>query len=227
MLALLYQPLSPLRALLFAAAAVVAVTVYCLAYTALAGAPESPLDGLRWGSVYVAPFLLAFEALKRATRPLGQTLVLAAAIAASVALQEVFYRVDNVGFEAIQRLPPAGLALLLAWTGPLVAARLTLPSTAAAADGLPLAPDQIDWVAAAGNYVELHTGRRTVLWRAPLAAVEAALAPHGFVRIHRSRLVAGRAVARVRTNDVVLHGGRSLPTGARYRAELVARLGAA
>ena len=227
MLALLYQPLSPLRALLFAAAAVVAVTVYCLAYTALAGAPESPLDGLRWGSVYVAPFLLAFEAMKRATRPLGQTLVLAAAIAASVALQEVFYRVDNVGFEVIQRLPPAGLALLLAWTGPLVAARLTRPSTAAAADGLPLAPDQIDWVAAAGNYVELHTGRRTVLWRAPLAAVEAALAPHGFVRIHRSRLVAGRAVARVRTNDVVLHGGRSLPTGARYRAELVARLGAA
>lgn len=227
MLALLYQPLSPARAVLLAVAAIAAVTVYCLAYTALSGTPESPLDGIRWASVYVVPFLLAFEALKRTTHPLGQALVLAASIAASMALQAVFYRVGALGFEVIGRLPPAGLALLLAWTGPLVAARLTRPSQPAAAGGLPLAPERIDWVAAAGNYVELHAGGRIVLWRAPLAAVEAALAPHGFVRIHRSRLVAERAVAKVRATDVVLHGGRSLATGARYRAALAARFGAA
>ena len=227
MLALLYRPLSAGRILLLTLGAIAAVTLYCLVHTALNGTPESPLDGIRWASVYVAPFLLAFEALKRTTRPIGQVAILAASIATSVALQEVFYRVGNVGFEVVQRLPPAGLAVLLAWTGPLVAARLSRPSPESFSGGLPLAPEQIDWVAAAGNYVELHAGRRAVLWRAPLSAVEAALAPHGFVRIHRSRLVSRRAVARVRATDVVLHGGASLKTGARYRAGLSAGLDAA
>ncbi len=226
MLALLYQPLSAGRVALLTLAAIAAVTLYCLVHTAMNGTPESPLDGIRWASVYVAPFLLAFEALKRTTRPFGRFVILAASIAASVALQDVFYRVGSVGFEVVQRLPPAGLALLLAWTGPLVAARLSRPSPESFVGGLPLAPEQIDWIAAAGNYVELHAGRRTVLWRAPLSAVEAELAPHGFVRIHRSRLVAQRMIARVRATDVVLHGGVSLKTGARYRADLCARMSA-
>lgn len=57
-----------------------------------------------------------------------------------------------------------------------------------------LAPGEIERVEAAGNYVELHTARGPVLHRATLAAVEGVLGPHGFVRIHRSRLVRREAV---------------------------------
>jgi hypothetical protein len=79
-------------------------------------------------------------------------------------------------------------------------------------------------VAAAGDNFERHSGQRTVLHRASLATVEALLAPHGFVRIHRSRLVARRAVARVRATDIILHDGVSLTIGARYRAQLQASI---
>lgn len=50
-------------------------------------------------------------------------------------------------------------------------------------------------VSAAGNYVEfvLRDGRRPLM-RVPLSAIEAALAPHGFVRTHRSWLVNPAAV---------------------------------
>ena len=91
MLALLYQPLSIPRALLLTVAAVAAVTLYCLAHTALNGTPESPVDGVVWASVYVAPFLLAFEALKRAPPRAVQVAILATSIAASVALQAIFF----------------------------------------------------------------------------------------------------------------------------------------
>lgn len=57
-----------------------------------------------------------------------------------------------------------------------------------------LAPAEIERVEAAGNYVELHTAGGVVLHRATLAGVEGVLAPHGFVRIHRSRLVRRAAV---------------------------------
>jgi two-component system LytT family response regulator len=75
-------------------------------------------------------------------------------------------------------------------------------------------------VAAAGNYVELRRGGRTVLHRAPLSHVQAEFERHGFVRIHRSILVRRMAIARVRPNDVILHDGTSLKTGKRYRSTL-------
>ena len=225
MLALLYQPLPPGRIVLLTLAAIAAVTVYCLAHTTLSGGAESPLDGVIWASVYVAPFLLAFEALKRAKGLAAQAVILAAAIAASVGLQALAYAVSSFTFEMVQRLPAAGLALALAWTGGLLAARRARATAAAQPAELPLAPGLIDWVAAAGNYVELHAGGRTILHRAPLAAVETALAPYGFVRIHRSRLVSRQAVARLRSVDVVLHDGTSLKIGSRYRAGLTAAVG--
>jgi hypothetical protein len=51
-------------------------------------------------------------------------------------------------------------------------------------------PDEIVWVASAGNYVEFRlTNGRTHLIRTTLQAQEARLAPLGIVRVHRSRLV--------------------------------------
>jgi hypothetical protein len=230
MLAVLYQPLPPGRTIALNLAVVVGVALYCLAYTALSGVAESPLEGILWAAVNVVPFLLAFEALKRFTSPARQALILIVALAVSVVLETIVFRYDSLMFEVVRRLPSAALVLLLARLGPLIAVRRmqVMPEPAVRAaeiSSLPLAPGEIDWVAAAGNYVELHTGSRTVLHRAPLVAVEALLAPHGFVRIHRSRLVARRAVAKLRATDVVLHDGVSLKIGARFRAALVAALG--
>ncbi len=85
---------------------------------------------------------------------------------------------------------------------------------------LPLCPSQVDWVSAAGNYVELRSGGRAVLHRAPISHVQAELERHGFVRIHRSILVRRERIARVRPNDVILHDGTCLKTGKRYRSSL-------
>jgi two-component system LytT family response regulator len=52
-----------------------------------------------------------------------------------------------------------------------------------------LKPGEIDWVEAEGDYVRLHVGGDAYLNRITMAQMEARLAPEGFVRIHRSRLV--------------------------------------
>lgn len=88
-----------------------------------------------------------------------------------------------------------------------------------------LVPQDVFWVEAAGNYVELQTAGRAHLMRATLAAMEARLSPDGFVRIHRSRLVNAALVRGVATNDsgdfeVTLTDGRTLAGSRRYRAAL-------
>jgi len=76
---------------------------------------------------------------------------------------------------------------------------------------------------AAGNYVEfvLSDGRRPLM-RATLAAVEAALAPHGFVRTHRAWLVnraavTGLAPAGSGDRIITLAGGLEAPLSRRHR----------
>ena len=49
--------------------------------------------------------------------------------------------------------------------------------------------EDIDWVAAAGNYVELHVGPKSHLMRKTMNTVEAKLDPQRFLRIHRSAIV--------------------------------------
>jgi two-component system, LytTR family, response regulator len=49
--------------------------------------------------------------------------------------------------------------------------------------------EDVDWVAAADNYLELHVGRETHLIRETMAQLEGRLDPSSFVRIHRSALV--------------------------------------
>lgn len=88
-----------------------------------------------------------------------------------------------------------------------------------------LAPADILWAEAAGNYVELHTAAGSLLHRTTLAALERELAPYGFARIHRSRLVRREAVRAVETNasgdfDAVLTDGARLGGSRRYRSGL-------
>lgn len=85
-----------------------------------------------------------------------------------------------------------------------------------------LETNDILWVEAAGNYVELHLAGRSLLRRQTLAALERELANSGFVRIHRSRLVNARHVAAAETNEsgdftVTLTDGRQISGSRRWR----------
>lgn len=88
-----------------------------------------------------------------------------------------------------------------------------------------LAPADVMWAEAAGNYVELHTPTGSLLHRTSLTALERELVPHGFARIHRSRLVRREAVRAVETNasgdfDATLTNGAKVSGSRRYRAAL-------
>jgi DNA-binding LytR/AlgR family response regulator len=85
--------------------------------------------------------------------------------------------------------------------------------------------DELLWVEAAGNYVELHRRAGALLHRAPLQEIEGRLAPKGFVRIHRSRLVRRSAISTIETKPsgdfaVTLQDGQVLTGSRRYRQAL-------
>lgn len=49
--------------------------------------------------------------------------------------------------------------------------------------------DDIEWIAAAGDYAELHGSGRSHLLRERMNSLEQKLDPAQFLRIHRSRIV--------------------------------------
>jgi hypothetical protein len=84
--------------------------------------------------------------------------------------------------------------------------------------------DEIERVSAAGNYVEIAWGPRTLLQRSTLAAAEAELG-EDFVRIHRGQLVRRDAVRRIETDKsgdftVELASGATVRGSRRYRERL-------
>lgn len=90
-------------------------------------------------------------------------------------------------------------------------------------------PAEIDWVAAAGDYVELHVGGDVHLADGSLAALERILPAGEFARIHRAVLVRVDRVAEVRglgRGDALLRltTGAELRLSRRYRPNLAALL---
>ncbi|WP_435203209.1 LytTR family DNA-binding domain-containing protein [Qipengyuania sp. 902] len=88
-----------------------------------------------------------------------------------------------------------------------------------------LRPEEIDWVGAAGNYVELHGAFGSELARRTMADLEKELVPHGFVRIHRSRLVRRAAIEVTETRqsgdfDLTLRSGAVISGSRRFRPNL-------
>jgi two-component system response regulator LytT len=73
----------------------------------------------------------------------------------------------------------------------------------------------VGWVEADGDYARLHTTSGSHLVRIPLATLEARWADAGFLRVHRSYLVALRLVTGIRSVGtgyvVALRGERNLP----------------
>lgn len=85
--------------------------------------------------------------------------------------------------------------------------------------------EEIDWVSAAGNYVELHGNFGSELSRRTMADMESELTPHGFVRIHRSGLVRRTAIAITETRqsgdfDITLRSGTVISGSRRFRQNL-------
>ena len=216
----LTRPLSPLQAALAIAAASVAVAIYCIGYAALSGRSETFAESFGWALVNVAPWLVALEALKRRRRWPEALAILAAAAAGSVLLGAVLLGSPVTLFELWRRVPALAAVALVAFAAGRVRAKNEADDVAA--ESLPVPMTRIDWIRAAGNYVELKTGDRTILHRTTLNAAERALAGHGFVRIHRSILVRRDRIERVRPLDVVLRDGTHLKVGKRFRSAVAA-----
>jgi LytTr DNA-binding domain len=217
---ILKSPLPPLQAVLAVFALVLLTGLYCVAYTRYAGGTETLGAALAWAVANLLPWFLAFELGKRQPGWPRKTALLGAALLASLALQMLLTGIGPVGFELLRRLP--GLALA---AGFLAAPSVVEALPAGAGTGrcaLAAKLDRVDWIRAAGNYVELHGDGRTLVERAALSSLESELAPHGFVRVHRSLLVRRDRIARLRPLDVVMADGTVLKMGKRYRSRLQA-----
>ncbi|ATY33002.1 LytTR family DNA-binding domain-containing protein [Sphingomonas psychrotolerans] len=85
--------------------------------------------------------------------------------------------------------------------------------------------EAIEWVATAGDYVEVHTGAGTILVDSSLSALGTALPSTDFARVHRTaivRLDRVRAVRRLGRGDALLElaGGATVRLSRRYRRAL-------
>ena len=88
----------------------------------------------------------------------------------------------------------------------------------------------LDWIEAAGNYVRLHLGEESHLFRETMNRMEARLDPKRFVRIHRSRIVNTERIKEMQPwfngeYVVVLRNGARLPLSRGYRDKLQEQLG--
>jgi two-component system, LytTR family, response regulator len=61
--------------------------------------------------------------------------------------------------------------------------------------------EDIEWIGAAGDYTELHSGGRAHLLRETMSSLEQRLDPAKFLRIHRSRIVRTSSIRELRSID--------------------------
>lgn len=92
-----------------------------------------------------------------------------------------------------------------------------------------LTVDEIDWIGAAGNYLELHAGKKTHLLREKMSEIEAKLDPVLFVRIHRSTIVNLHRIREMHPlfkgdQLLILSDGTELTVSRTFRENLIAAL---
>jgi two-component system LytT family response regulator len=86
-----------------------------------------------------------------------------------------------------------------------------------------LAVDEILWLEAAGNYVRVHAGRRTILTRGTLTGIAAMLGDPRFIRVHRSSVVNCDAIVEIGMGGkglyvLTLRDGSKVETSYHYRS---------
>lgn len=92
--------------------------------------------------------------------------------------------------------------------------------------------EDVQWIEAAGNYVELHLAQRRVLHRVAIGTLERHLDPAVFVRVHRSALVRLDHVEGLRTgadgaSTLTLRCGAAVPVSERHLGKVRKLLSAA
>jgi two-component system LytT family response regulator len=90
--------------------------------------------------------------------------------------------------------------------------------------------DEVEWIEAQANYLQLHTGKTSYLVRGTMQTVENRLDPRRFVRIHRSSIVNIRKIRELQPwfhgeYKVVLHDGTSLTLSRSFRDRLPILMG--
>lgn len=85
--------------------------------------------------------------------------------------------------------------------------------------------EEIDWISAQGNYVELHAGRAKHLLRETMDGIESKLNPNDFLRIRRSIIVRVEKIKELQPlfngeYAVILHDRTELTSSRRYRKNL-------
>jgi hypothetical protein len=203
---------------------------YCHGYQWLSGSERlGPWSGsLIWSAVAVVPWFALFEWSKQrdsadALRRPALLVALVLAIAAfSIALEYfvnfcVGSMTDHLGLLVMRRLPAIVVTVLL--VALTRKAMLRQPPDPAA---IPLSQiaGTIDWVAAADNYVELHSNGRVQLRRMTMARADGLLRRHGFVRIHRRYLINRNRIAKVGDKFVRMESGQELPIGTAFASNL-------
>ncbi len=88
---------------------------------------------------------------------------------------------------------------------------------------------EIDWIEAAGVYINLHAGGRTYLYRSSMGSLHKRLDPRVYMRVHRSVIINANRIREleVRTHGdhtVTLKDGTKLPLSRTYRSQLEAWL---
>jgi two-component system LytT family response regulator len=88
----------------------------------------------------------------------------------------------------------------------------------------------IEWCEAAGNYVRLHVGQESHLFRETMNTLESKLDPRHFVRIHRSTIVNVEQIEQLRSSlggesTVFLRNGVKLTLSRGYREGFQERFG--
>jgi two-component system LytT family response regulator len=89
---------------------------------------------------------------------------------------------------------------------------------------------EIDWIEAAGVYVNLHVAGKQLLYRAPLNDLVEKLDPQRFIRVHRSAIINIDSITQLQPIshgefEVLLKDGSRPRVSRTYRSELEKRLG--
>lgn len=88
-----------------------------------------------------------------------------------------------------------------------------------------VAANEVEWLQAAGNYVNLRVRGRDYPLRTTMAAIEARLDPARFVRVHRSYMVNLDCVGEIEPLDtgdarIIMRDGGAVPCSRTYRGAL-------
>jgi len=84
----------------------------------------------------------------------------------------------------------------------------------------------VDWIEAAGVYVNFHVGSKTFLYRSMLGQIEKRLSPKEFVRVNRSAIVRVDRIVELQTSavnreySIVLKTGQEIQLSRMYRSHI-------